>query len=219
MTLDNSGINRKNRAIERLQAINFYQPERSLEEANSLISVVNKSIEDLLRALRPWGEYRLMADIWEAVYREIGINGMLNDYSKAVEDGREVTLGSAYTVEDGTSWWPRKDLGDYAALELIRNIQGFNYNIMEPFIRLYEIGLKPLDFRFVDDKEKFVVDFPLNINGKRMLGCYVYGDEGILWLHPWGIEQHIGTTGMLKLTPVREGLKRREFSFYYHPAL
>lgn len=164
-----------------------------------------------------------MANVWEAIYREIERNGMLTDYSKAVEDGREVTLGSAYTGEDGTPWLPRKDLGDYAALELVRNIQGFNYNIMEPFIGLYEIGLKPLDFRFVGDKEKFVerfvVDFPLNINGKRMLGCYVHGDEEILWLHPWGIEQHIGTTEMLELTPVREGLKRREFSFYYYRAV
>jgi len=162
---------RLNEALERLKAINFYVPERSLVEANLIVPEVDRTIESVIAAWKPWKESRSIREAWKALYEEVDKAGRLKEYFEAYDAGNAVTRNSAYISEYGIHVIPRDDIGDYAALELMIDVPGFENNPVDPFIKLYEMGLKPLDFVMVDGREEYVVDFPLNINGRRMLGC------------------------------------------------
>jgi hypothetical protein len=47
------------------------------------------------------------------------------------------------------------------------------------------MGLKPTYFRKIEEQEKFIVDFPLIVDGKNVIGCYLHGDKEIFFTHQW----------------------------------
>jgi Uncharacterized conserved protein (DUF2203) len=72
----------------------------------------------------------------------------------------------------------------YTAFESIKEKLG-GINPFEYVIELYSMGLRPTYFRKVDEQEKFVVDFPLKMDGKNVIGCHLQGDKEILFTHQW----------------------------------
>jgi hypothetical protein len=47
------------------------------------------------------------------------------------------------------------------------------------------MGLRPTYFRKIEDQEKFV-DSPLKMDdNKNVIGCYLQGDQKILFIHNW----------------------------------
>jgi len=127
MVLTESSIQRKEDAIRRLEAIDFYHPERSLEEANALIPEVESTIDDVIKAWEPWmKERRPFHETRDALYDAIMKTGMISEYYQASLDGRAATQNSAYTGKHPVNGedipiGPRTDLGDYAGLVLIKD--------------------------------------------------------------------------------------------------
>jgi uncharacterized protein YdeI (YjbR/CyaY-like superfamily) len=52
-------------------------------------------------------------------------------------------------------------------------------------VDFYAMGVKPTYFRKMDEQEKFVVDIPLKVGNKFLIGCYAHGDKEILFTHEW----------------------------------
>ena len=87
----------------------------------------------------------------------------------------------------------------YTALEVVRDLKGFENNPFGPVIKMYEMGLMPRGFdRFFRISGKsdslYIVDFPLQdaevIDRKLMLGCHSYGSPRITNFHEWTELRH-----------------------------
>lgn len=188
-------------ALFRIRKINFFQPDRSLEEANSLVQTVDEIIEDHINFLKPWkgedmgwGFAYLMAvsTAWSYVWSREGVK-----FDKVFEEVRDKTydrVRKAVCDVAGTegcikanriAWSVVNSVENYIAFETVRGLPRFEKNPAEPIIRLYEMGLYPKGFRKVNGEEKFIVDFPLDINGEKILGCYANRDEKIRFGHKW----------------------------------
>lgn len=69
------------------------------------------------------------------------------------------------------------DLGGAAIRETIKDLTGFENNCHLPLLSLRELGAVEIGFRKVDEEEKFVVKFPLDIDGKRVVGYVAFGPD------------------------------------------
>jgi hypothetical protein len=73
----------------------------------------------------------------------------------------------------------------YVAWEVIRDIEGYENNPFEYIVKIYGMGLYPRGFMKVNGVEIFSVDFPLELGGRRLLGCWRGDKKGILYAHEW----------------------------------
>ncbi len=153
--------------------------------------------------------YRAMNNVWDATGVEAKLSAWLaglNAKGDAAPHSQPHSLGGEIieiNLEDSAAWdaarhavadashYAKLYASSYTVFELgrIRNLKD-KQNPFDYILKMYELGLKPHDFRKADGKEKFVVDFPLHkLRGEgRVLGCYTQGDEEIKWYHNWSKE-------------------------------
>ena len=188
--------------ISKLQSIKYFAPTRSLAEANSLLPKVEEIVEKYTKTLMTWK--RENDTIQHA-------SDLLWDLARveAMKQGRKNTWDSAWgyawkeassAARDNYGWYgsefltgetardAARDAAKYAArymaFESVKDKLG-GINPFEYVIELYSMGLRPTYFRKVDEQEKFVVDFPLHIDSKNVIGCYLHGDKEISFTHQW----------------------------------
>ena len=77
-------------------------------------------------------------------------------------------------------------LGLYMELELVSDQKEFSNN---PFIhqfKLYQMGLKPtINYREGKQDLGYTIDIPLEVDGRRLFGCYLPGDGEVIHTHKW----------------------------------
>jgi hypothetical protein len=185
-----------------LHSIKYFTPARSIVEANSILPKVSEIVEKYTKALVPWKKdndtlqhasdslwdlARVAAlnldktNTWDAAW-----NFAWKEASQAARNnygwyGSEFITGETArdSARDAAKYAAR-----YAVFESVKEKLG-GVNPFEYLIELYAMGLRPTYFRKVDEQEKFIVDFPLIVNGKNVIGCYLHGDNEILFTHQW----------------------------------
>jgi hypothetical protein len=188
--------------ISKLQSIQYFTPSRSLAEANSILPRVEVIVEKYAKALLPWKKENdtlqhasdLLWDLgrveaikqeqkntWDSAWNNAWLQASQSARNNYGWYGSEFLVGE--TVRDAARD-AAKYAARYAAFESVKEKLG-GPNPFEFLIELYSIGLRPTYFRKLNDQEKFVVDIPLNIDGKNLIGCYLQGDKEILFTHQW----------------------------------
>ncbi len=188
--------------IAKLQSIKYFTPARSISDANSLLPKVAEIVEKYVKALTPWKKdndtlQHASDSLWDLARMEAMRSDHTNTWDLAWNSAWKSASQSA---RDNYGWYgsefisgetardAARDAAKYAArydvCESVKEKFGGN-NPFEHVIELYSMGLKPTYFRKVDEQEKFVVDFPLHVDGKNILGCYLHGDKEILFTHNW----------------------------------
>ena len=188
--------------ISKLQSLKYFTPARSIGDANSLLPKVSEIVEKYVKALMPWkkdnGTIQHASDsLWDLARIEAMRSGRTNTWDLAWNSAWKEASQSA---RDNYGWYgsefvsgetvrdaardAAKYAARYAAFESVKEKLGGN-NPFEYVIELYSMGLKPTYFRKVEEQEKFVVDFPLCLDGKNILGCYLHGDKEMSFTHQW----------------------------------
>lgn len=111
-----------------------------------------------------------------------------------------------FGIEKETCWYDVRDaewsvfrnkprpivekVGRAAAWETIKDQSDFQTNPYLPWLELYGLGAARINFYPDDDRDILVVDFPLIIKSKNVLGCLVFengipGDKEVLDIHQW----------------------------------
>lgn len=81
------------------------------------------------------------------------------------------------------AWTVLWNLNKATSSETVRDRRPLNpYNFL---VKLYALGAAGIDYRRVNGQMKFVVDFPLLVEGRKVLGCFVPGEERIAHYHDW----------------------------------
>ncbi|MEM5853290.1 MAG: hypothetical protein QXG39_08295 [Candidatus Aenigmatarchaeota archaeon] len=195
---------RVDEALSTIKNIKFFQPHRSLKKANSFVPKIDEIIENYTNSLRRWkkddGTY--FSTYYAARYvaasraRNLAKNvGRENLYESAYYAGwnvvKDVILKtlmktvSKVKVAEELAWNVSHDTANYVGWEVIKDLPGFEENPFGYIVEEYKMGFKPVGFRKVNGEEKYVVDIPVIIKGRKMLGCYASGDGEILWMHKW----------------------------------
>ncbi len=188
--------------LSKLQSLKYLTPARSIEGANSLLPKVSEIVEKYVDALMPWKKdndtlQHASDSLWDLARIEAMRSGSTNTWDLAWNSAWKEASQSA---RDNYGWYgsefvsgetvrdaardAAKYAARYAAFESVKEKLGGN-NPFEHVIELYSMGLKPTYFRKVEGQEKFVVDFPLYIDEKNILGCYLHGDKEISFTHQW----------------------------------
>lgn len=197
-----SQTNSTNSQISKLQSIKYFTPARTILEANSILSRVDEIVEKYAKSLMTWKKendtiQHASDSLWDLARVEaiksncnntwdLAWNYAWKEASRSARDnygwyGSEFLAGE--TVRD-VARDAAKYAARYVAFESVKEKLG-GINPFEYVIELYLMGLRPTYFRKVDDQEKFVIDFPLKINGVNVIGCYLHGDKEILFTHQW----------------------------------
>lgn len=188
--------------ISKLQSITYFTPARSITEANAMLSKVEEIVENYVKSLMRWKKendtiQHASDSLWDLARVEAMKSNCANTWDSAwdyawKEAGRSARnnygwYGSEFlsgeTVRD-VARDAAKYAARYAAFESVKEKLG-GTNPFEYVIELYTMGLRPTYFRTVDGQEKFVVDFPLKVDGKNVIGCYLHGDKEISFIHQW----------------------------------
>jgi hypothetical protein len=188
--------------ISKLQSIKYFTPAKSITEANSLIPKVADLVEKYVKTLVTWkkgnGTLQHASDsLWDLARVEAMNSDRPNTWDlawnfawKEANQSARNNYGwygnefiSGETVRDAARD-AAKYAARYAVFESVKEKLG-GTNPFEYVIELYLMGLRPTYFRKVDEQEKFVVDFPLQLDGKNMIGCYLHGDKEISFTHQW----------------------------------
>ena len=188
--------------ISKLQSIKYFTPTRSLAEANSLLPKVEEIVEKYTKTLMTWKRendtIQHASDLlWDLARVEAMKQGRKNTWDSAWDYAWKEASSAA---RDNYGWYgsefltgetardAARDAAKYAArymaFESVKDKLG-GINPFEYVIELYSMGLRPTYFRKVDEQEKFVVDFPLRIDSKNVIGCYLHGDKEISFTHQW----------------------------------
>lgn len=188
--------------ISKLQSIKYFTPTRSTVEANSILPKVEEIVEKYAKTLMGWKRendtLQHASDLlWDLARVEAMKQGRTNTWDSAWDYAWKQASSAA---RDNYGWYGSEFLtgetardaardaakyaARYAAFESVKEKLG-GTNPFEFVIELYSIGLRPTYFRKIDEQEKFVVDFPLKIDGKNVIGCYLHGDKEISFTHQW----------------------------------
>lgn len=187
--------------ISKLYSIKYFTPVRSIEEANSILPKVEENVEKYAKILMTWKRendtLQHASDLlWDLTRVESIKQGCKNiwdhawDYAwkEANQAARNYGWYGSEFLAGETARDAARDAAKYAARYAAFESVKENFGGTNPFeyvLELYSMGLKPTYFRKVDDQEKFVVDFPLKMDNKNMIGCYLYGDKEISFIHKW----------------------------------
>ena len=188
--------------IAKLRSIKYFTPARTIEEANSTIPKVDVIIENYIKALGPWKRendtvQHASDSLWDLTRVTALKEGRNNTWDSTWDIAWKEASNSA---RDNYDWYggsyisgesardAARDAAKYAARYMAFESVKDKLNNVNPFghiIELYSVGLRPTYFRMIDAQEKFVVDFPMKIGTRFLLGCYVHGDKEILFTHEW----------------------------------
>lgn len=186
----------------KLQSIKYFNPARSIAEANSLITKVADLVEKYQKALLPWKkEDDTLQHAADLLWDLARVEAMKSDKQNTWDQAWNFAWKEAsYAARNNYGWYGNefvsgetvrdaaRDAAKYAArfavFESVKEKLG-GVNPFEYVIELYMMGLRPTYFRKIDGKESFVVDFPLKLDGKNVIGCYLHGDKEISFTHNW----------------------------------
>ncbi len=186
--------------VEKIKSIKYFTPARTIEEANALLPKVNELVENYIQALSPWKQENSLQYASDSLWDLARVTAMKADHPNTWDMTWDyVWKQASYSARDNYGWYgggyvsgetakdAARDAAKYAArfvaFESAKEKLGKN-----PFgylMELYTLGLKPTYFRKINDQERFVVDFPLKVGDKFLIGCYAYGDKEILFTHGW----------------------------------
>ena len=196
------GMSQTDSQISKLQSIKYFTPARSIAEANSILPKVEGIVEKYAETLIAWKRendtIQHASDLlWDLARVEAMKQGCKNTWDSAWDYAWKEASSAArnnygwYGGEFLTGETARDAARDaakyaarYAAFESVKEKLG-GTNPFEYVIELYSMGLRPTYFRKVDEQEKFVVDFPLKVGDKNVIGCYLQGDKQISFTHQW----------------------------------
>lgn len=189
-------------SVDKLKSIKYFLPSRTIEEANSLLPKINDLIENHIKSLNSWKkENDTLQHASDSLWDIARVAAMKADRQNTWDSAWDYAWKQAsYFARDNYGWYgggyvsgetardAARDAAKYAsrfvAFESAKDKLG-SPNPFSYLIELYALGLKPTYFRKIGDDEKFVVDIPLKINGKTLLGCYAHGDKEIQFSHEW----------------------------------
>jgi hypothetical protein len=197
-------------SLSRLNMIRHFKPERVLEDANQMTWALDSLLEGYDTTLNRWlgnagsWDYHLehalsytdfigkegfervrkageemvskkfsdLSYFWKERFPRLGLADVPSQLTDIVEEAAEFAgLFAGFQVLKGLD-----TLREYASEDRILP------NPYSYLIRLYEMGLRPT-FNHIDKRP--IVDIPLVIDGKPVLGCYAYKDKKILRKHEW----------------------------------
>ena len=189
-------------SVEKIRSIKYFTPARTVEEANLLLPKINELVENYIKDLDIWkkeneGLQYVSDSLWDIARVAAMKAGRTNTWDSAWDYAWKQ---ASYSARDNYGWYggayvsgetardAARDAAKYAARfiafesakDKLRNTNPFSY-----LIDLYTMGLKPTYFRKIDEQERFVVDLPLKVGGKFVLGCYAHGDKEIVFSHEW----------------------------------
>lgn len=189
-------------SVEKLKSIKYFMPSRTIEEANLLLPQINILIENYVKSLDTWKkENGTLQHASDSLWDIARIAAMKADRPNTWDSAWDYAWKQAsYSARDNYGWYgggyvsgetardaardAAKCAARFVAFESAKDKLG-SQNPFSYLIDLYVLGLKPTYFRKIDEKERFVVDLPLKVNGKPLLGCYAHGDKEILFSHEW----------------------------------
>jgi hypothetical protein len=189
-------------SVEKLKSIKYFIPARTLGEANTILPNIKELIENYIESLATWkrenGSLQHASDsLWDVARIAAMRADRSNTWDSAWDDAwKQASVsardnygwyGGAY-VSGETARDAARDAAKCAARFVVFESAKDKLGRPNPFsylVELYGLGLKPTYFRKIEEQEKFVVDVPLKVDGKFLLGCYAHGDKEILFSHEW----------------------------------
>lgn len=188
--------------VEKIKSIRYFVPGRTINEANALLPKVNELVENHIQALSTWRqENDSLQHASDSLWDMARVTAIKSDHPNTWDLAWDYAWKQAsYAARDNYGWYgggyvsgetardAARDAAKYAArfiaFESAKDALG-SANPFSDIVELYKMGLKPTYFRKINDQERFVVDFPLKIDGKFLIGCYTHGDKEILFTHDW----------------------------------
>ncbi|MDE1725325.1 MAG: DUF2203 family protein [Thaumarchaeota archaeon] len=189
-------------ADSKLQSIKYFNPSRSVQDANSLIPKVADLVEKYHKTLLTWKkENDTIQHASDLLWDLARVEAIKSDKKNTWDSAWNFAWKEAsYAARTNFGWYGNefvsgetvkdaaRDAAKYAAryavFESVKEKLG-GINPFEYVIELYLLGLRPTYFRKIGETEQFVIDFPLKLDGKNVLGCYLYGDKEISFTHNW----------------------------------
>ncbi len=180
----------------------YFTPTRSISEANSILSKVEEIVEKYTKVLMTWKkENDTIQHASDSLWDLARVTAMKSNYANTWDSAWNYAWKEAsQSARTNYGWYGSEFLSGetvrdvardaakyasrYAAFESVKEKLG-GTNPFEYVIELYSMGLRPTYFRKIDEQEKFVVDFPLKIDTKNVIGCYLHGDKEISFTHQW----------------------------------
>lgn len=186
----------------KLNSIKYFTPARSIVEANSLLPKVAEIVEKYAKALMTWKKDNdTLQHASDALWDLARVAALNSNKTNTWDSAWNLAWKQAsQAARDNYGWYgsefltgetardAARDAAKYAARYAVFESVKENLGQANPFeyvIELYAMGLRPTYFRTVDGQEKFIVDFPIIVNGKNVLGCYLHGDNEISFTHNW----------------------------------
>ncbi len=189
-------------SVEKLKSIKYFLPTRSIEDANQLLPKINELIDNYIKSLTPWKrENDNLQHASDSLWDIARIAAMKADRPNTWDSAWDfVWKQASYSARENYGWYgggyvsgetardAARDAAKYAArfvvFESAKDKLG-NQNPFSYITEIYALGLKPTYFRKINEMDRFVVDLPLKVDGKFLLGCYGHGDKEILFSHEW----------------------------------
>ncbi|MCX6821630.1 MAG: hypothetical protein NTW30_02505 [Candidatus Aenigmarchaeota archaeon] len=201
-------------ALVHFDNLSFFDIVRTLDEANSLVPTFDRIIRTLhgkiiqfkeepytgyaanLKIGRYSGAWYTLEELGKKLRQSLQsrfIEGVKKYHGQLNEDQLEC-LWIKQAIER-----IYRDAFGYVSSEAVkkgtskREVKG---NLYEELIRLREMGIDPLGIKVIDDwynpngtigYNKFVIQLPITLDGKKMMGIYIPEDEKIFTFYP--IEQ------------------------------
>ena len=191
-----------NSQVSKLQSIKYFTPARSIVAANSLLPKVSDLVEKYSKALIPWKkENDTLQHAADSLWDLARVEALNSSKSNTWDSAWNVAWKEASSAARNNYGWygsefisgetardAARDAAKYAARYAVFESVKEKFGEINPFeyvIELYSMGLKPTYFRKIEEQEKFIVDFPLIVDGKNVIGCYLHGDKEISFTHQW----------------------------------
>jgi hypothetical protein len=198
------------RKIEEIRK-RIYIVERGVSECNKLIPEVKNLVDDYIKTLEKYtiNFHKPLNIVWEKAERTAKENGredkLNNVYKRAFNEIWDIVNESVWKAgwpaSVRNSLWKGsnefntakvnaarisyvivKNVAREVAWYVIKDIPGFENNPFEKRNKMYEIGVLPGDFRYVNLERRFIVHIPLD---DYTLGCLADGDEYLYFQHLW----------------------------------
>ncbi|MDE1763119.1 MAG: hypothetical protein KGH88_02610 [Thaumarchaeota archaeon] len=190
-----------NEPISKIKSIKYFTPARTIDEANAILPKMSQIIDEYVKALDPWQQGDLLQYASDSLWDLARVAAIKSDRTNTWDSiWDHVWKEASYSARDNYGWYgggyvsgesardAARDAAKYAARYIAYESAKDKMQNPNPFgfvIDLYSMGLKPTYFRKVNEQERFVVDVPIKYGNKFVLGCYVHGDNEILFTHQW----------------------------------
>jgi len=188
--IDNVIEKRISDRLNETSQVRVYGKPRTLVDVNSTASQITKALDEYTEVLTPWKNgdswndaesAAIAAALKEAI--DEGRTGLWNrTHDKAMGVANNLVGGTKYGMAIPGTETVKEYLVDGACWEVVKDLPGFDSNPYDSMLLLVKEGLKPTYFRKIHGEERFVVDIPL-ARHKNEFGCWVYGDERLIWKH------------------------------------